>query len=944
MNQLVEQLLGATTAAELEQLIAVLQPQLNLTTISELKAHVDATKLRNAGRAMAIAEVALAVAQHIDDPLAMGLADWACGNACYHLSRFEQALACYGRAEAVYAAGDHLLEVTRLRINQVAVLQDTGAFAEALAIAERARADCAALGAAARPFLALLEMNTGAAYQQLARPAEALAAYARGRAIFVELDDAVQTARMDINRANVLQEMGQFAEAAALYAAARNTLQRNDLAQEVARAEHNMGKLAYRRGRYHEALRSLEAARQGYAAIPNPLEVAKADLYRALVYRDLNLLDETVDLATAALGLFARAGTRWERAMATLVAGMAHARLRNFGPATVLLHRARRLLRQQGALERLPPLDADRAELLLAQGQVASARRLAQRLQRQVDPALWPALAVRAQLMLARCALLASPPDPANALRLAQVAQKQAEQHQLPELVAVLHTVGDAALALAQPDAAWGAYRAAMQAVEHLRARLPLDELQLAFLDDKQPLYRSAALLAMQQPAPEHALAALSQLLNNPLPRPTVVNNGAMQELEALREQWHWQQSRLDDLIEGTTARNAEERAVALQHSNQLEHAIADVMLRQASWMATAGEHEAQTTPLALEEAPALLRELQAALHPAEGLLVAVPLGNQAALVLVTRSQIERLLHPIPQLERTLRSWRFHVQHLATSQPEAAALAAARPHLARFYQNLLAPLAPAMANLHTLILALDPAWHDLPFAAAFDGQSYLVERFVLRYVSSPQALVGALGRTQHAAPLPHADQHALVIGCSDGGRLPAAIDEARAVAAALDPRPVSLMLEEEATPEQVLAALSNSSLIHLASHAFYRPDNPRFSWVRLGEGRLAVADLASVRLPHRPLIVLSGCETGRGLPRGGGLLGMARAFAVAGAATMLVSLWKLVDSSAATLMGDFYQSYNTNADPAMALAHAQRLACARGEHPLHWAGYVCVEG
>jgi CHAT domain-containing protein/tetratricopeptide (TPR) repeat protein len=942
MNPHLAQLLNTPSPGELAARIAALQPELSLATIADLKIAVDETKLRNAGEALRIAEMARTLAAYISDPLARGLADWAYGNACYHLSRFEQALVAYQRAEAIYAAGEHAIEVTRLRINQVAVLQDTGAFAEALAIAEQARVDCAALGEPARPFLALLEMNTGAAYQQLAQPAEALAAYARGRAIFAELGNAVQMARMDINRANVLQEMGQFSEAASLYAAARSTLHTNELEQEVARAEHNMGKLAYRRGRYHEALRHLEAARQGYAAIPNPLEVAKADLYRALVYRELNLFDETVELAMAALQLFVRAGTRWERAMALLVAGMGHARLRNYGPASLLLNRARRTLRQQGALERLPPLDADRAEVLLAQGQIASARRLAGRVLRQVDPQAWPALVVQARLILARCALATDPADPAAALKLGQEAQQEAERLQLPEESAALQTIGDAYLALGQPDAAWRSYNAALQAISRLRARLPYDEIQLGFLDDKLPLYRATALLAMEHQHPAVALAALSQMLNSPLPRPATPTDPLAQELSELRERWHWQQSRLDDLMEGTTARNEQERMVALRRSHELEHAIADLLVRRAALRAAASDQPAPADPLAPEVATGLLQQLQQALDPDEGLFVAAPLGERTALLLITRRGIERVLHQTPQLERTLRSWRFHVQHLATSRPEAAALAAARPHLTRFYQSLIAPLATHFSGLRRLIVALDPTWHDLPLAAAFDGQHYLVERFELRYIPSPSALIES---PQHEPSQPGVGTAvgSTVVGCSDGGRLPAALEEAMAVAAALAPRQVTTMIETEATNERVLAALPASDVIHIASHALYRPDNPRFSWVRLSEGRLAVADLASVALPHRPLIVLSGCETGRGQPRGGGLVGMARAFAEAGAATLLVSLWKLVDTSAATLMIDFYKAYNGSRDPASALSHAQRLACARGEHPLHWAGYVCIQ-
>ena len=117
---IVERLLAAGSHEAREQQIAALHSHLGLATIDALKQRVDATKLRNAGQALTIAEVALAVAAQLADPLAEGLALWASGNALYHLSRYQDALRCYGRAEAIYAAAGRALEVTRLPLYEPA--------------------------------------------------------------------------------------------------------------------------------------------------------------------------------------------------------------------------------------------------------------------------------------------------------------------------------------------------------------------------------------------------------------------------------------------------------------------------------------------------------------------------------------------------------------------------------------------------------------------------------------------------------------------------------------------------------------------------------------------------------------------------------------------------------------------------------------------------------
>ncbi|HEY1013213.1 MAG TPA: CHAT domain-containing protein, partial [Herpetosiphonaceae bacterium] len=124
-----------------------------------------------------------------------------------------------------------------------------------------------------------------------------------------------------------------------------------------------------------------------------------------------------------------------------------------------------------------------------------------------------------------------------------------------------------------------------------------------------------------------------------------------------------------------------------------------------------------------------------------------------------------------------------------------------------------------------------------------------------------------------------------------------------------------------------------------------RPDQPLFSWIGLDDARLTVAEMYSLALPADSLVVLSACQTGRGTPSGGGLLGMARGLLSAGAAALLVSQWRLADQPAAELMGWLYDGLlGDGLAPAAALQAAQRQAIAAGLPPGDWAGYMCVEG
>ena len=110
-------------------------------------------------------------------------------------------------------------------------------------------------------------------------------------------------------------------------------------------------------------------------------------------------------------------------------------------------------------------------------------------------------------------------------------------------------------------------------------------------------------------------------------------------------------------------------------------------------------------------------------------------------------------------------------------------------------------------------------------------------------------------------------------------------------------------------------------------------------------------EISSLDLSEVELAVLSACDTGIGqIQSGEGVLGLRRAFEVAGAGALVVSLWKVEDESTREWMSLFYEGRLKGLPAAEALRDASRRMLAvrrakgRSTHPFFWAGFVATGG
>ena len=179
----------------------------------------------------------------------------------------------------------------------------------------------------------------------------------------------------------------------------------------------------------------------------------------------------------------------------------------------------------------------------------------------------------------------------------------------------------------------------------------------------------------------------------------------------------------------------------------------------------------------------------------------------------------------------------------------------------------------------------------------------------------------------------------------DLGKLPHATKEAEWVSHILQCNPI---LHEQATKDAVLMRIMNAKVIHLATHGSAVAGFLAFAGMTSSSGEAVEArkvliypdEIESLNISPA-LVVLSSCDSGRGVFKADGIQGMARAFILAGAQAVLTALWRVPDESACIFMQFFYQYLVEGMRGTEALHKA--ILCLRCfskySQYIHWSGY-----
>ncbi len=111
------------------------------------------------------------------------------------------------------------------------------------------------------------------------------------------------------------------------------------------------------------------------------------------------------------------------------------------------------------------------------------------------------------------------------------------------------------------------------------------------------------------------------------------------------------------------------------------------------------------------------------------------------------------------------------------------------------------------------------------------------------------------------------------------------------------------------------------------------------------DGIITAQELSALNLSGIDLVVLSACQTGLGETTGDGVFGLQRGFKLAGARSLLMSLWKVDDRATRLLMTEFYGQLMAGATTTLALRAAQQKVrtTAGYEDPHYWAAFILLD-
>ncbi len=945
--RLVEKLLAL---CDLEQSADLLRGAdlLDASGLESLLDVADGLVRSDPGKAHRLAEVCAGGAEVCDLPAVAARSSYIRLQPWLAKGEFDAALRMAGEAYRGYMAGGRPLDAVRTHVGRMSVLLELGLYQEAIDAGQGVLdAVDGEDGIRASPtrrqhvmLTALVQQNRGRCFECMGRYEEALEAYGMAEERYRMLGETERVGEILDNTGAVLLYLGRGNEALESHEAAAAVFTEAGLTISRAKALCNIGEANWHLANYRDSLAAFEEARHLYESLDELTDKSLLLFDIANVYLDLNLYPEALAAYRQANPLLHSEGMAHERARAMWGMGVAFAATSNLEDAERALAEAAELFTAADNSPLLSGVMLDQSLVQEKQGELGASLAHAREALDLLIEEDWSVQRIYAHLRLVDLLL----PEVDAAEPHLDEARLLAEHLALPQLHHRLNErLGRLRRLQGRDEEALDALEEAIGEIERLRDTVTHESMRASFLSDKAGAYEELLKLYLSKwsesdPRGVFAVAeraksrALVDLLTGVSKEPAHSTDDPTQErirtLQADLNATYNQLLGTGDVATGTPIPNLQGRTV------ELEREISELRLR------TVPKGIDPFTPPAPSEVPEDLPGgvTLLAYHIVDDEIVAFV--REAGRVRIARGcgsvgVVARLLQRLDvQWDRMGAGQGFVDQHA-----EYLALLTQRV-LTSLYEELVAPIEPLLAASHQGMggphrIAIVPhgLLHQVPFHALFDGGAYLLDRFEVSY--APSATVFSFYQKQVSRSF----ERALVLGVADP-LIPNVADEARAVASHLPGAEV--LSDGQATTSAVREKAPGCGVLHLACHGMFRADNPMFSSLKLHDGWLTAADVLRLDLGGA-LVTLSACESARNrVLAGDEILGLARGFLGAGAATLVASLWLVQDETTSGMMEGWYARLSNGAGRAAALRDVQLALKEQHPHPYYWAPFALI--
>lgn len=721
------------------------------------------------------------------------------------------------------------------------------------------------------------------------------------------------------NQALATLFLGRLSEAKEIFQRALEQANLGNWVEDAGRAELNLVRIAIEKGELFAALKGLRNTAKYFAEAENELEMATVAIEEAMLYEKLVMPDRALTAAMGAATAFAKAEIPAECVEANLVGARLALKQGLESKALVLLTEAQKYLTQAPSIHQMrwrgyrahPQFQHRTIEKV-------QALQVVQEVQAQLYEMKAISEALEIRLLAAQLQNDLNPSDAQpyfeQIIQLAQQHEMTILEQQACEYLAQLQTMH-----LAVPT-----WKRAIALANHIRAKMPVEELKARLLTDHASLY--VGLIEAQLKCRQRRDATISLLEAKggiwlDLAAPAYAVDPPLERIQAKIQLTFWQQ----EIIDAVTT---EYNVYCKNKIDEAERALVEASRQQRRLR--------QPLPLPT------IDEIQAALLP-ETCLLEYMVGKthiwccviQAGKAvqwrqLCKRQDVENALSQLYGITRTMQQTRTLEQRRRLAQGYQVQTTAI---LFKLYGYLLAPLAKIYANYRKLVIAPDGQLYGVPWAALYNGNAYVSEQFVITL--TPSSVLMTLKDSALSADVTSLNNTPYVLGYIGEPPLQFLEAELNAVCEAF---PDALIVNPASS--QDLQSITAPSILHLSAHGESNATSPLLSFLLLADDKFYLDDILNLSIHGTQLVTLSACETGKTPVVGGSLLALAGAFLCAGANMTLSSLWAVDDETTQVLMRHFYHRLCTGATSSHALQAAQKeMRLAGHTHPFYWAAF-----